>query len=635
MLAVACAKGRDPAQRFGSGAEQSVHDYREARAGRSVILQRTVLLSGSTERTRCVYVSMLAPFELLWDGQRIGATGTPGPMDNFFPIPAALARGGPHELELRVALPHASDNWYQAVVIGDYERMIRSRIVGQVIPLSGFGVFVVIGIYYLTLSFATRRRGAAITFALLCFAAALLAVAETWRWTVGYTYDVQAARLAVVTALTFAISLLLPSFYVLELELRRPRVWIAAFIAIVATVVPFPDSSDTRCLWLFGTSLVLSAGTLLAAVPLRGRRIVPGGAAVSILLFAFIRGGFAFSDNAFFIAFCAAIACLLIGMALDQRRQRRDHERLEAALLHKMIEPHFVMNTLTALMEWVESDPGSGVRFLAAFAEELRIFSSIARDTKIPIEREIALCRSHLAVMECRKGKRFHLRADSVDPDGAIPPAVLHTLVENALTHNRYDRDVEFTLREERSRTTRRYIFDAPFAGEPHTSRGDGTGLRYVKARLERAIPAAGSSRPASAMAVGERPSRCRRERDPGHRGGRRSCHRPPPRPPDHRHPRPEHRRHDRSQRRGRRRGGVAAAAGRPHPRPQSRRTRRLRVAARSRSRALPRDRRLRAYRPRARGVRARHPRLRGEAVRPRPARPRLEPRVRGRFASP
>ena len=492
LLAAGCLKGRDPAERFGAGAEQSVSQYREVRSGRRVTLRKTVILRGATDRTRCVYVSLVGSFELFWDGHRIGATGNPGPMDNFFPIPAALAGGGPHELELRVVLAGINDDWYQGVVIGDYERMIRSRIVGQVIPLSGFGVFVVIGIYYLTLSFATRRRGSAITFALLCFAAALLAVAETWRWTVGYTYDVQATRLAIVTALTFAISLLLPLFFVLELELRRTHLWIAAFIATVSAVTVIPDSWDGRCLSLFGTSLMLSACTLLAAAPVRGRRTLPGAAAVSILVLAFVRGGFAFSDSAFFIAFCAAIASLLIGMALDTRRQRREHQRLEAALLHKMIEPHFVMNTITALMEWIESDPGSGVRFLEAFAEELRIFSSIARDTKIPIEREIALCRSHLAVMECRKGKRFHLRAESVDPCGAIPPAVLHTLIENALTHNRYEEeDVEFTLREERSPRTRRYIFDAPFAAAPDGSAKhvDGTGLRYVKARLEESYP--------------------------------------------------------------------------------------------------------------------------------------------------
>ncbi|HEX3108046.1 MAG TPA: histidine kinase [Thermoanaerobaculia bacterium] len=506
MFVLGCAKGRDQATRFGGGAEQSVNDY-EVHAGRSVFnaspyvtrmplntftLRRTVILRGSTERTRCVYVSLIGSFELLWDGQRIGATGKPGPMDNFFPIPAALAGAGRHSLELRVALPRIDVSWYQGVVIGDYERMIRSRIVGQVIPLSGFGVFVVIGIYYLTLSLATRRRSAAITFAFLCFAAALLAVAETWRWTVGYTYDVQATRLTIVTALTFAISLLLPCFFVLELELRRTRMWIAAFIALISAVALIPLAPDDRCLALFGTALFLSACTLAAAIRARGRRTIPGAAAVSILVLAFVRGGFGFSDNMFFIAFCAAIASLLIGMALETRRQRREHERLEAALLHKMIEPHFVMNTLTALMEWVESDPANGVRFLEAFAEELRIFSSIARDTRIPIEREIALCRSHLAVMECRKGKRFHLRAESVDPDGAIPPAVLHTLVENALTHNRYDGDeIEFQLREERSRKTRRYIFDAPVAAASNAANphGDGTGLRYVKARLEESYP--------------------------------------------------------------------------------------------------------------------------------------------------
>jgi hypothetical protein len=510
LLGAGCMKARDLTSRF-RGAEQSVDIFEFS--DRTVspyiyepphapfTMRQTVTLRAAQAAptngpiTRCLYVSMLAPFEVRWDGTFLGRSGTatsPGPLDNFFAIPAIGAAPGEHRLEIRVLAPGLSDYWFQGVVIGDYERMIRSRIVGQVVPLAGFGVFVVIGIYYLTLSFATRRRGAAITFALLCFTAALLAVAETWRWTVGYTYDVQATRLAIVTALTFAISLLLPCFFVLELELRRRGIWIAAFIAAISAVALTPSSPDERCLWLFGTSLVLSACTLVAAVRIRGRRTIPGAAAVSVLMLAFIRGGFAFSDFAFFIAFCAAIASLLIGMALETRRQRLEHQRLETTLLHKMIEPHFVMNTVTALMEWVESDPGSGARFLEAFAEELRIFSSIARDTKIPIEREIALCRSHLAVMECRKGKRFHLRAESVDPGGAIPPAVLHTLVENALTHNRYEGDdVEFTLREERSPRTRRYIFDAPCAATSNGSvaHGDGTGLRYVRARLEESYP--------------------------------------------------------------------------------------------------------------------------------------------------
>jgi hypothetical protein len=495
LLLAACSRGRDQVERF-RGAEQSVnvfrfrdriaspYDYRPAAA--TFTMNQTVTLG---RHVNCVYAAMLAPFDIYWDGEFIGRNNHR--LDNFFVIPAPHATSGPHELEIRVtARPEKSASWFHGVVIGDYQEMIRSRIVGQVIPLSGFAVFVVIGIYYVTLSFAMRRRGAALTFAMLCFAAALLAVAETWRWTVGYAYEVQATRLAIINVLTFCVSLLLPAFFVLELELKRPRLWLAAILATLVGVELMPASPDPLCIALFSTGMLLSAIALITAVPHRKRRTIPGAVALSILVVALISGGFGFSDNTFFIAFCLAIACLLISMALDLKRERRERESLEVELLQKMIEPHFVMNTLTAVMEWLEHDPATGVKFLEAFADELRIFSEVSRDATIPIGEEIALCRSHLEVMGCRKGKRFQLRADAIDPESVIPPAVLHTLVENALTHNRYRADdVEFVLTEERVKGARRYVFDAPLDEPIANGATDGTGLRYVKARLEESYP--------------------------------------------------------------------------------------------------------------------------------------------------
>ena len=506
LLLTACAAPRDQVTRF-RGAEQSVNiftigsvtasPYVYQPAAEAFTMRRTVMLAPApasppgSDRTRCVYVSLLARSETFWDGQRIGRSGhagAPGPLDNFYVIPAASANAGPHRLEIRVA--HPEPDFFQGVVIGDYERMLRSRIVGQVVPLSGFAVFVVIGIYYVTLSFASRRRGATRTFALLCFAAALLAVAETWRWTVGYTYDVQPLRLAIITALTFCVSLLLPAFFALELELRHARLWLASMAAILGIVAAGTPSPDECCLRLFSASMIVSALVLVVAARRQKRRTIPGAIALTILIAALVRNGFSFSDNAFFIAFCGAIACLLVSMAIELRRERREHASLEIELLRKTIEPHFVMNTLTAVIEWMEQEPAAGVHFLEAFAGELRLFSKIAHDAAIPLRDEIALCRSHLAVMGCRKAKRFHLRTGEVDLAATIPPAVLHTLVENALTHNRYrGDDVEFVLAVERRNGSRRYVFDAPL-GDAKTSVGpDGTGLRYVKARLEERYP--------------------------------------------------------------------------------------------------------------------------------------------------
>ncbi len=520
LLLAACAQPRDQAARF-RGADQSVNvleistgnervvtsPYLIETPARELWMRQQVVLPDANSRTMCVYAAMLASFEVSWDGKLIGRSGVisnagravaPGPMDNFFVIPASSANAGPHMLAFHVAFAQPKRNWFHGIVIGEYERMLRSRIVAQVVPLSGFAVFVVIGMYYLTLSFAMRRRGAAVTFALLCFASALLAVAETWRWTVGYTYDVQATRLAIISALTLCVSLLLPAFFILELNVPWGRRWIGACAAVLLAIVAIPEQPDDLCLRLFWASLLLSSFAIAGSVARERRRTIPGAVALSILIVAMVNGGFRFSDNTFFIAFCLMIVCLLVSMAIDLRRERRDHEsamlraaRLEIELLQKTIQPHFVMNTLTAVMEWLEEDPHAGVQFLEAFAEELRLFSTVSRSSSISLADEIALCRSHLVVMGCRKGKRFHLRADEVDPSSAIPPAIFHTLVENALTHNRYaSNDVQFVLSEKRTNGRRRYVFDVPLSdGTSHN--GDGTGLRYVKARLEETYPGA------------------------------------------------------------------------------------------------------------------------------------------------
>ncbi|MEM0964060.1 MAG: hypothetical protein AAGK21_16145, partial [Bacteroidota bacterium] len=139
--------------------------------------------------------------------------------------------------------------------------------------------------------------------------------------------------------------------------------------------------------------------------------------------------------------------------------------------------------------EWIETDPAVGVRALEALAAELRALSEVSGEPLIPMARELALCRTHLDVMGYRRDVRFDLDASGVDPDGPIPPAVLHTLVENAVTHNAYPPGrVQLTLRETRREGRRRLTLRAPLAGAAREMPREGGGLRYVRARLEESV---------------------------------------------------------------------------------------------------------------------------------------------------
>ena len=141
-----------------------------------------------------------------------------------------------------------------------------------------------------------------------------------------------------------------------------------------------------------------------------------------------------------------------------------------------------------------------------SLAEEFRMLASIADRKLIDLGDELRLCRSHLANMSLRKDTTYELQTTGLDERALIPPAIFHTLVENAVTHG-----AAGTLRLSASRNDdrTRYVFEAPLewsagvppAGPPPSRRHDasetlaapaaetaavlsGTGTRYIEARL-------------------------------------------------------------------------------------------------------------------------------------------------------
>src|SRR5262249_14217244 len=144
------------------------------------------------------------------------------------------------------------------IAVGDYATMTRSRVVSQVFPLAALGVFVVIGIYFLAMWVGERTARPLLVFALLCFAASLLVIAECYRWLAGYPYAWHIVRLQAINALTLVVAFLLPLFFVLELAVPRPRVWSAVIAIVLIAVAISPITFDTRCLVMFAIGVAAS-----------------------------------------------------------------------------------------------------------------------------------------------------------------------------------------------------------------------------------------------------------------------------------------------------------------------------------------------------------------------------------------
>ena len=150
-----------------------------------------------------------------------------------------------------------------------------------------------------------------------------------------------------------------------------------------------------------------------------------------------------------------------------QKKLQREIElrsmQLETQLLKKNIQPHFIMNTLTSVIEWMEQEPKTGVKFIEALAREFRLLNEISTKKLIPVSSEIELCKSHLEIMSYRKGLNYKLNTNNLDRLELIPPAVFHTIIENGITHNHQETsEVTFQISFDSTNEFKTYRIESP-----------------------------------------------------------------------------------------------------------------------------------------------------------------------------
>jgi hypothetical protein len=452
-----------------------------------------------------IFFAAMAAHEIWWDGERIGAGGTvgaspdaerPGPIQTHYAVPDRLAAPGPHLLAIRVSAFHRHfrpRTGYWVVLVGDYDRILSIGSSYSRAALVGLSGIVMVAVFALMMFAQDRRDRSFLILGLLCLTAAALLIAESWRNLFGYTYDRHLVRLLIVTGLSWSLEVLLVVFLARRFPMPGAR-WflIAGGACATAPIVAFA-SWDLKS--IAGFALVLLASTAWCARA--ALRRLPGSllalSGVSLCCGAVLLDPDLFLDRNLYLALDVLLLCLLGSHVMQVGRVRREREaallkssRLELELIRKHIQPHFLLNTLNALAEWIDQEPRVAAGMIQSLAEEFRILSDIADRPLIRMEEEIRLCRVHLEIMSRRNGRPYDMTTDGVDESAPIPPAVIHTLVENAITHGRHaDGRVDLRLGEERRDGRRRYTFSSPDDARPGAAIAEGTGLRYVRARLQ------------------------------------------------------------------------------------------------------------------------------------------------------
>lgn len=463
----------------------------------------------ASDRPVALEVQALATCEILWDGfslarqGRVGASPDaeePGPLYQLLHIPDRLATPGPHLVELRCSTHHRGFDpsaGFWTLRVGAYDELTRDARSGLTFALVSFSGMVLVGLFALFgWAMDRRHRDADLWLSLFCLSAASLAVAESWKRLISYTYDWHLLRLRIITCLAWLVVVTLMVYVVRRFPRDGGRWWVAAVAALCLVPALVFSGWDAKSTVMFFVALPAAAAWCLRAAREGHRGAVPASLGLVLFLGILFWQPWLFVDRYLYVAVDLLLVCLLVGHAREANEIRRQREearlaavRLEAELLRRQLQPHFLMNTLTALSEWIEEDPATAVRMIEGLAREMRALVDVSKERVVPLARELELCRSHLEVVSLRRDISYELATTGVDEDGKIPPAVLHTLVENAVTHDRpTSGSVRLTLRQEPHPRGRLLVLEAPWTGDGDSAIGrEGTGLRYVRARLREA----------------------------------------------------------------------------------------------------------------------------------------------------
>lgn len=443
-------------------------------------------------------------YEVYWDGVLIGQNGNPGQelalgntgkLWTTHSIPIALTQVGKHMLAIRSSLLHFPDHtgvW--ELEIDDLEKLQTDKLIETSYMHIFAGAFLIVSFYFVFLFITNKQEYPTLIFSICCFLIFALVLTVFSKNYIPMHYSLHVVRLQIINTFLLGISFLIPYYFSMQFPFPRQKPILIVYAVLLLLIYFIKQHAfDLKSLVMVLSMWVCAFGIVVFGVirNVRGARLVLATLLLSLGIYFLTK---------FEISVYTGLGLILLGMlyllSLNIKAQRLAYEnslvqstRLRLELLKKNIQPHFLMNTLTSLIDWVEESPQKGVMFIEALAKEFDLFNQIEGQKLIPIQQEIALCRAHLEIMGYRKEINYSWEDEGIDAEQKVPPALFHTLLENGITHSLplQDNSIKFKLTYESDQNTQTYTFLTFVAGirsEPKNGK-EGTGLKYVKARLQ------------------------------------------------------------------------------------------------------------------------------------------------------
>ncbi len=448
----------------------------------------------NTTSDPAIYIGIVAPYEVYFEGELIGSNVLDGYRleDNrghVFEIlqlpPAHFEEADTLLLALRMYIADYPP-WMVELIPGSYETLVRNTGLREVVQLVLGVVYFVIALYYLFFFFSGELTRPAMFFAALLLFVSYSSITEWFYYALDWELSTYYVILISDLLSLIIVCLLIPFF--LRAQFGFPyRRWFYVLLTLIIVSIPFSLLEITPYVAM-GGGILMTASAYYRKQP--GAEYMLAGLIVcTIGLVIDMQWGYYATDWGFLF--------LILSMNLYLLKQiqarRKEHQasilrsaRLEADLLRKCIQPHYMLNSMNAVIDWIEVEPEKGVEFLGALAEEFQVFSRIAQKKEITVQEELDICDAHLKIMACRKEQEFTLQREGIVPNESIPPAIFHTLVENGITHGKAgEGGMILSLKREALENGRRYRFFNSTNGAIAEKDSDGTGYNYIKTRLQ------------------------------------------------------------------------------------------------------------------------------------------------------
>lgn len=404
---------------------------------------------------------------------------------------------------------NSSNSIFRDVSIGQLSDFQKDRQIMTFAPILFFGIFLFLLLINLVLYFSLDKKRVFLLLALLFGINALLVGYEVLYWnglvpsaSLIHSYTLRAS-LEYSTYFVLLFILYYEYGYQKKILLTSISVFVLVYlftiltnsnIAISLSIVPlmfsvFAATKKTKNSIIISTSLlVLFLFNYLDDYnTIEGYDFVYSNFIITSLVYKL--------DNLGMLIFALVMIAISAKGILSKTKALNEAtlklEQLEYQFLQKHILPHFIVNSLMSLQQLIPKEPKTASKMIEALSEEFHLLSAMSKKKLVPIEQEIAICEAHLKIMSIQQNAKYTLSLSGFTGNEMIPPIIIHTLVENGITHGYFGKqDASFELSKQQTKDTLIYrLFNDSKEQLVNANSTKGTGLTYIEARLEECYP--------------------------------------------------------------------------------------------------------------------------------------------------